>query len=103
MHNPVILHKREETSILRNTLVLTIMPFMSKVFLPSHLSDNLVEFRILGQKQFIPQTFEVFSSCLLASSIVEKSVAVFMCNTLDMTFLILVSLSESFSGHSHIP
>lgn len=56
-----------------------------------------VKFRNLSWKVF--RLSEILkSSCLLASSNVEKSVAILIPNILDMNFLFLMSLSESFYG-----
>lgn len=79
------------TSILRNTLILTIIPFIYEnffLYFLSHLSDNLVEFKILSWKPFSPQNFEVFPSCLLASSIIEKSIPVLTTNVYNLLIFI---------------
>lgn len=60
-----------------------------KISLPSHLSANLIEFKILSWKPFSPQNFEVFPSCLLASSIVvEKSVPILITNVYNLLIFI---------------
>lgn len=60
-----------------------------KISSPSDLNDNLVEFKILSWKPCSPQDFEVFPSCLLASSIVvEKSVPILITNTYNLLIFI---------------
>ena len=55
-----------------------------KISLPSHLSDNLIEFGI------IPQNFKVFPSCLLASSTVVRNLLQFLIFSIyNTTFLSL--------------